>query len=118
MSLAPVRTALVRIGELAVPRLLSALSDPNESLRREASEALGEIGEPSVDGLLDVLAHAGSFARASAAHALARIGGVRVRDAIEIALRAETDEEAKKQLEYAVGLIDHVECMKDSSKCK
>lgn len=114
----PVRTALVRIGKPAVPRLLSALSDPNGSVRREASEALGEIGEPSVGGLVGVLARAGPLARASAADALARIGGARAREAIEIALRLETDVEAKKRLEYAVGYMDHVKCMKDSSKCK
>jgi hypothetical protein len=114
----PVRATLVRIGEPAVPRLLSALSDPNESLRWEASEALAEIGEPSVNGLLDVSASAGPCARAWAASALGRIGGERAREAIEIAIRVETDEEAKKHLEYAVGHMDHVECLKHSSKCK
>ena len=114
----PVRTALVRIGEPAVPRLLSALADANESVRREASEALAEIGKGSVDGLLDVLARAGPHARAGAADALARIGGAKNREAIEIALRMETDKETKKRLENAVGYMDHVECLKDSSKCR
>ena len=40
------------------------------------------------------------------------------REAIEIALRMETDKETKKHLENAVGYMDHVECLKDSSKCR
>lgn len=114
----PVRTALVRIGKPAVPRLLLALSDQNWSVRWESSEALKEIGEPSVEGLLGVLAHAEPLGRAAAAHALSGIGGARVREAIELALRNETDEETRTHLENALGFIDHVECLKDSSKCK
>lgn len=116
--LTPVKTALVRIGAPAVPHLLSALSDLNESIRRNASEALAEIGEPSVIGLLDRLANADPPARAGAADALARIDGVRVREAIEIALRLETNEDVINHLESAVRYMDHVECLRDSSKCK
>jgi HEAT repeat protein len=105
----PVRAALVRIGEPAIPRLLSALSARDEFIRSEASEALGEIGDPAIVGLLEALSDGEPSARAGAAHALARIGGARARQAIESALRVETDQEVKKQLEYAVEYIDHVE---------
>ena len=114
----PVRAALIKIGEPAIPRLLVALSDSNEMRRWEASEALGEIGGPCVDGLLDVLARAGPHARSWAAHALALVGNARGREAIELALSVETDAEAKKHLEYAISHMDHVECLRDSSKCK
>ena len=114
----PVRTALVRIGAPAVPRLLSLLSDPNEWTRLEASEALGEIGEPSLDGLVEVLERAGPSTRAAAAHALGLIGGARARDGIEKALSLETDILVREELEYAVKIMDYVECLRDSSKCK
>jgi hypothetical protein len=67
---------------------------------------------------LGVLAHAEPVGRAAAAHALSRIGGAKVLEAIELALRNETDAEARTDLENALGLIDHIECLKDSSKCK
>ena len=114
----PVRTALVRIGKPAVPRLLTALSEPSQFFPFEASETLVEIGVPSVDGLIGVLGRGEPSARRAAAHTLARIGGARAREGIEVALRVETDEETKKNLESAIGLMDHVECLKDSSKCK
>lgn len=114
----PVRAALVRIGEAAVASLLRALADPNEAVRRESSDALSEIGAPSVDGLLDVLARSVPRARVCAAWALARIGGARAREAIVIALNLEPDGGVKEHLENAVEYIDHVECLKDPSKCK
>jgi hypothetical protein len=114
----PVRTALVRIGAPAVPRLLSLLSDPNEFTRLEASETLGEIGEPSLDGLLEVLERAGPSTRAASAHAVGLIGGARARDAIEKALSLETDILVREELEYAVKTMDYMECLRNRSKCK
>jgi HEAT repeat protein len=114
----PVRTALVRIGAPAVPRLLSLLPDPNEFTRLEASETLAEIGEPSLDGLLEILERAGPATRTAAAHALGLIGGARARNAIEKALSLETEIVVREELEYAVKQMDHMECVRDPSKCK
>jgi hypothetical protein len=40
----PVRGAVIKIGEPAIPRLISALSNPKPSIRYEAAWALNEIG--------------------------------------------------------------------------
>ena len=108
----PVRTALVRISKPAIPRLLSALSDSNELIRIEAMEALGEIGELAVDELLEALSDKEPYTRSGAAQALARIGGGRAREAIEMAIRTETNKKVKNQLKYAVQYMDHVERLK------
>ena len=112
----PVRAALVRIGEPAVPRLLGSLFDANELTRLEASEALGSIGESSFSGLLKVLASSSPVARASAAHSIALIGGARAREAIEIAVHLETNEKTRARLEDAIKYMNHVECLRDSTK--
>ena len=114
----PVRAALVRIGEPAVPSLLKALSNPNKLTRWESTEALVEIGTPSVYGLLEVLADRNPDARTAAAYALARIESPLARDAIEIALSLESNEEIRKQLKSDIELMDQLDCLKDRSKCK
>ena len=107
-----VRTALVHIGQPAIAPLLSALSDSNQGIRREASEALGEIGSPAVEGLLNALSNGGPAVRAGAVVALSRIGGARARSAIETAIGSETDENVKKELGFAVVYMNHMESLK------
>ena len=80
-----------------MPSLLKALSNPNKLTRWESSEALVEIGTPSVYGLLEVLADRNPDARTAAAFALARIESPLARDAIEMALSLESNEEMRKQ---------------------
>lgn len=103
----PVEKALIRIGEPAIPILVEALSQPD--LRREATSTLGEIGQPALNRLLDALSHGSPPVRGGAALALSRIGGANARDAIQRALRAETNEEVKKELEEALRYMRPVE---------
>lgn len=69
------RTTLVRIGDKAVPILIEALNDKNETLRWEAAKALGEIRDPSAaNALVETLTDKSFDVRWVAAESLISIG--------------------------------------------
>lgn len=80
--------ALVELGEPAVPRLVQALKDKEESIRQQAVLALGQIKDSSaVDPLIEMLGDQDWFTRLTAAAALDAIGDSRGRDAIKPLLK-------------------------------
>ena len=80
----PVTDALVELGGPAVPRLLQALHDKDEIVRKQAVIALGRIKDPqAVDELIEMLNHPDWFTRLTAAAALEQIGDERGRAAIK-----------------------------------
>jgi HEAT repeat protein len=76
--------ALVELGEPALERLVKALKDKDETVRKQAVLALGRIKHNgAVDPLIEMLADADWFTRLTAAAALEAIGDPRGRDAIK-----------------------------------
>jgi HEAT repeat protein len=76
--------ALVQLGEPAVPRLIKALKDKDENVRKQSVLALGRIKHvEAIDPLIDMLADSDWFTRLTAAAALEAIGDDRGRDAIK-----------------------------------
>jgi HEAT repeat protein len=76
--------ALVELGEPAVSRLIKALKDKDENVRKQAVLALGQIKHvEALDPLIDMLADSDWFTRLMAAAALEAIGDERGRDAIK-----------------------------------
>src|SRR5688572_474778 len=76
--------ALVELGEPALPRLVSALKDKDEMVRKQAVLALGRIKHGgAVDPLIEMLSDADWFTRLTAAAALEAIGDPRGREAIK-----------------------------------
>src|SRR6476660_2717652 len=76
--------ALVELGEPALERLVKALKDKDEMVRKQAVLALGRIKHTgAVDPLIEMLADADWFTRLTAAAALEAIGDPRGRDAIK-----------------------------------
>lgn len=81
-------TALVTLGEPAVPRLILALQDKDENIRKQAVLALGQIKNCSaVDPLIAMLTNKDWFTRLTAAAALEAIGDARGREAIKPLLK-------------------------------
>ncbi|HJT19377.1 MAG TPA: HEAT repeat domain-containing protein, partial [Nitrospira sp.] len=76
--------ALVELGEPALPRLVAALKDKDEMVRKQAVLALGRIkhGE-AIDPLIEMLSDKDWFTRLTAAAALEAIGDARGREAIK-----------------------------------
>jgi HEAT repeat protein len=76
--------ALVELGEPALERLVKALKDKDEMVRKQAVLALGRIKHNgAVDPLIEMLGDADWFTRLTAAAALEAIGDPRGRDAIK-----------------------------------
>ena len=76
--------ALIELGNPAVPRLIAALTDKEEFVRKQAILALGEIKDPdAVDPLIAMLQDQDWFTRLTAAASLEKIGDLRGRDAIK-----------------------------------
>lgn len=76
--------ALVELGEPALERLVKALKDKDEMVRKQAVLALGRIKHSgAVDPLIEMLGDADWFTRLTAAAALEAIGDPRGRDAIK-----------------------------------
>ena len=70
-------SALGRIGQVAVPRLISALSNEDATIRRVAVEALGNIKDPnSVNALILALGDKDDGVRLEAVFALPNLGPV------------------------------------------
>lgn len=80
--------ALVTLGEPAVEKLIGALRDKDENVRKFAVLALGRIksGE-AIDPLITMLGDKDWFTRLTAAAALESIGGERGREAIKPLLK-------------------------------
>jgi len=80
--------ALVDLGPPAVEKLVMALSDKDENIRKQAVIALGRIKEPSaIDPLIEKLRDKDWYTRLTAAAALEKIGDDRGREAIKPLLK-------------------------------
>jgi HEAT repeat protein len=76
--------ALVELGEPAVERLVEALRDKDENVRKQSVIALGRIkATTAIDPLVEMLKDKDWFVRLTAAAALEQIGDERGRDAIK-----------------------------------
>ena len=76
--------ALVVLGEPALPRLIKALQDKDEMVRKQAVLALGRIKNAgAIDPLIAILSDGDWFTRLTAAAALEAIGDERGREAIK-----------------------------------
>lgn len=76
--------ALIDLGQPAVERLVAALKDKDESIRKQAVIALGRIKDASaIDPLIEMLKDKDWFTRLTAAAALEKIGDERGREAIK-----------------------------------
>lgn len=77
-------SALVELGEPAVERLINALKDKDENVRKQAILGLGRIKHSdAIDPLIDMLGDKDWFTRLTAAAALEAIGDERGRLAIK-----------------------------------
>jgi HEAT repeat protein len=94
----PVTSAIAKIGEPAIPRLIEALSDEKEGTRHHAASALARIGRQTIVKLREALHYGSAETKGGAALALAWIGGDEARAAVEHAIESETDEEALSKL--------------------
>jgi HEAT repeat protein len=76
--------ALVELGKPALPRLVTALKDKDENVRKQAVLALGRIKHAeAIDPLIDMLSDSDWFTRLTSAAALEAIGDDRGREAIK-----------------------------------
>jgi HEAT repeat protein len=76
--------ALVDLGEPAVEKLIAALKDKDENVRKQAVIALGRIQNPkALDPLIAMLKDRDWFTRLTAAAALEKLGDERGREAIK-----------------------------------
>ncbi len=77
--------ALVEVGPPAVTRLLTALNDKEEMVRKQAAIILGRVKAPeAVDALIEKLKDKDWFTRLTAAAALEKIGDPKGREAIKL----------------------------------
>ena len=80
--------ALVDLGPPAVEKLVAALSDKDENIRKQAVIVLGRIKQPSaIDPLIEKLSDKDWYTRLNAAAALEKIGDERGREAIKPLLK-------------------------------
>jgi HEAT repeat protein len=80
--------ALVELGEPSVEKLIGALRDKDENVRKSAVLALGRIkSSDAITPLIDMLGHKDWFTRLTAAAALESIGDERGREAIKPLLK-------------------------------
>lgn len=80
--------ALVELGEPSVPKLITALKDKDENVRKSAVLALGRIkNSDAIDPLIQMLGDKDWFTRLTAAAALESIGDERGREAIKPLLK-------------------------------
>jgi HEAT repeat protein len=76
--------ALVELGQPALSRLIKALKDKDENIRKQAVLALGRIKEAeAIEPLIEMLGDVDWFTRLTAAAALEAIGDERGREAIK-----------------------------------
>lgn len=82
-----VREVLIKIGAVAVPSLLTRLSDEDTEVVSKTCYILGKIGDSSaIDGLVDVSGHSDWHIRSSAVAALGDIGNERGYEVVSRAL--------------------------------
>jgi len=80
--------ALVDLGPPAVEKLVAALNDKDENIKKQAVIALGRIKEPSaIDPLIQKLGDKDWYTRLNAAAALEKIGDERGKEAIKPLLK-------------------------------
>jgi len=80
--------ALSELGQPAVEKLVTALKDKDENVRKQAVIALGRIKDPAaVDALIEMLKDKDWFIRLTAAAALENIHDERGREAIKLLLQ-------------------------------
>ncbi len=80
--------ALVELGEPAVEKLIGALRDKDENVRKSAVRALGRIkSSDAITPLIDMLGDSDWYTRLTAAAALESIGDERGREAIKPLLK-------------------------------
>jgi len=80
--------ALAELGQPAVEKLVAALKDKDENVRKQAVIALGRIKDPAaVDALIDMLKDKDWFTRLTAAASLEKIHDERGREAIKLLLQ-------------------------------
>jgi HEAT repeat protein len=80
--------ALVELGKPAVEKLVMALSDKEDFVKKQAILALGDIKDPAaVDPLIALLQDQDWFVRLTAAAALEKIGDLRGRDAVKALMK-------------------------------
>lgn len=80
--------ALVELGEPSVPKLITALKDKDENVRKSAVLGLGRIkNSDAIDPLIEMLQDKDWFTRLTAAAALESIGDERGREAIKPLLK-------------------------------
>ncbi|HLZ08319.1 MAG TPA: HEAT repeat domain-containing protein, partial [Chloroflexota bacterium] len=120
----PITRALIQIGSEAVPYLVDALADPNETIRWHAAEALADIGDPrAIESLVGVLEDADSAVRWNAARGLAHLGEpalIKLLEALETrpltpwlsqgaryVLRHVALGRSRKELRALAGALDH-----------
>jgi HEAT repeat protein len=85
--------------QLVVSPLIKALSDERDHVRYMAAKGLREIRDSqSVDPLIALLGDENEFVRMMAAKGLGSIGGVKVKAALEEALRKEQNDRVKAAL--------------------
>ena len=101
----PARTALIRIGTPAVPRLIQSLAFNEGQIRLELIRTLVGIGRSAVQQLEVALSDRAPSVRGGAAIALGWIAGEDAMGAINRALASETDAAAKKDLQFALNEI-------------
>jgi HEAT repeat protein len=96
--------ALIKIGQDAVPALITALSDVNHITHSRAAYALGGIGEEAVPALLATLKHEDPNVRRRAAFALGWAGRASVPALLE-ALQ-DNNNDVRKGVAYALYIIN------------
>lgn len=110
----PAKDALLKIGKPAIPRLIQALSTEG-AIRYEAIDTLAEIEPVAVPQLIEALANANPYIRGGAAVALGMIGGQAAKDAINQALKKETNSKAEADFKYA---LDYIHRYKEFEKSR
>lgn len=94
---------LVKMGESVCPRMLGALENPRESVRREAIRILGRLKtESAIEGLAKAIQDPGWMVRNQAAVALARLGTPKTVEAL-IALLNSENPEVRTDAAWALG---------------
>jgi len=98
------RSHPIKIGKNAVPSLILALGDTNESIPAKSSYALLKIGSPAISELVAALRNPNIEVRRRAAFILGQIGADAI-PALQSALQDE-DTNSRKGAIYALGIIN------------
>jgi len=102
LNFAPVKTALVNIGKVAVPDLIQAFISDEEEIRFEAVHTLAGIGKPALRSLVEALSSNQPLIKVGAARAVSFIGGKDAMQALAHAIEIEKEEQVRRQLQDAL----------------